>query len=281
MVLLDDPGDTVIGPLRALRDRAPLYDVELMLGSGHVRGHLVDDPALEASVVRAVEKLADPAEFARKTNVPAGTPVLLHAMGDGNHSLATAKTIWESEKKKGASMDSRLRYALVELVNLHDEALAFEPIHRVLFEQKRPLLDALRESFGARCRVIDAKDFAAMRAVVDAQSGAPHKFGVVHAGGAAVVEIDAPTATLPVGTLQTFLDAYMKAGSAKEIDYVHGDEAVTTLGSKHGNIGIYLPAMRKEDLFRAVALEGALPRKTFSMGEAYEKRFYLEGRRLA
>jgi len=72
----------------------------------------------------------------------------------------------------------------------------------------------------------------------------------------------------------------MRAGSAHELDYVHGDEAVTALGSRPGNIGVYLPAMRKQDLFRAVALEGALPRKTFSMGEAYEKRFYLEGRRL-
>ncbi len=280
MVLLDDPGDTVIGPLRSLSDRAPLYDVELMLGSGHVRGHLVDDAALEAGVVRAIEALADPKAFARKTHVPEGTPVLLHAMGDGNHSLATAKTIWETEKKRGAPMDSRLRYALVELVNLHDQALVFEPIHRVLFEQKRPLLDALRETFGTRCRVNKTESFAAMRALVDAEAGTPHKFGVVHAGGTAVVEIDAPTATLPVGTLQAFLDEYMRAGSAKELDYVHGDEAVTTLGGKHGNVGVYLPGMKKGDLFRAVALEGALPRKTFSMGEAYEKRFYLEGRRL-
>ncbi len=281
MVLLDDPGDTVIGPLRALRDRtAPLYDFDLMLGSGHVRGHLVDDAGLEAGVVRAIEALADPAVFARKSAVPEGTPVLLHAMGDGNHSLATAKTIWETAKKNGAPMDSRLRWALVELVNLHDEALAFEPIHRVLFEQRRPLLDALREAFGARVRVTEAPSFAAMRAAVDGQPGPEHAFGVVHAGGHAVVSIAEPTATLPVGTLQAFLDEYMKGGGARELDYVHGDEAVTTLGSKPGNVGIYLPGMKKEDLFRTVVLDGALPRKTFSMGEAHEKRFYLEGRRL-
>lgn len=277
MVLLDDPGDTVLGPLRGLRK--PLYDVELMLGSGHVRGCLVDDPALEAGVVAAIEALASPAEFARKCAVPEGTPVLLHAMGDGNHSLATAKTIWEAAKKNGASMDSRLRYALVELVNLHDEALVFEPIHRVLFEEKRPLLDALGKAFGERCTVTPVASFAAMRERVDAQSG-PHAFGVVQESGCAVVEISSPTATLPVGTLQAFLDEHMKSGGAKELDYVHGDEAVTALGSKHGNVGIYLPGMKKEDLFRTVVLDGALPRKTFSMGEAYEKRFYLEGRRL-
>jgi len=281
MVLLDDPGDTVIGPLRALRDRsAPLYDVELMLGSGHVRGHLVDDPALEAGVVRAIEALASPAEFARKCGVPAGTPVLLHAMGDGNHSLATAKTIWETAKKNGAlhEGDSRLRYALVELVNLHDSSLVFEPIHRVLFEEKRPLLDALKSAFGERMKVTPAANFAAMRERVDA--GAAHGFGVVQQSGCAVVEIAEPTSNLPVGTLQAFLDEHMRSGGARELDYVHGDEAVTTLGSKHGNVGIYLPGMKKEDLFRTVVLDGALPRKTFSMGEAYEKRFYLEGRRL-
>jgi hypothetical protein len=275
MVLLDDPGDTVIGPLRTLRDRKPLYDVELMLGSGHVRGHLVDDPRLEAGIVRAIEALASPTEFARKCNVPEGTPVLLHAMGDGNHSLATAKTIWESAKKNGASMDSRLRYALVELVNLHDESLVFEPIHRVLFEEKVPVEKAFERS-----TVTSVPSFAAMRERVDRQSGPSHAFGLVREGGFSVVEIASPTATLPVGTLQAFLDEHMKKGSAKELDYVHGDEAVTTLGSKHGNVGIYLPGMKKEDLFRTVVLDGALPRKTFSMGEAYEKRFYLEGRRL-
>lgn len=252
-----------------------------MLGSGRVRGHLVEDPGLEAGVVRAIEALASPAEFARKCAVPEGTPVLLHAMGDGNHSLATAKTIWESAKRAGAPMDSRLRYALVELVNLHDEALVFEPIHRVLFEERRPLADALREAFGERCTITLVADLGALRARVEAPSVGSHAFGLVSAGGFAVVEIAAPTATLSVGTLQAFLDAHMKAGGARELDYVHGDEAVTTLGGKHGNVGIYLPGMKKEELFRTVVLDGALPRKTFSMGEAYEKRFYLEGRRLA
>lgn len=274
MVLIDDPDDTVLGPLRH-PGGAPLYDIELMLGSGTLRGHLVDDPALEAGVVRAIEAM--PAGFAARCGAPTMTPPLLYAMGDGNHSLATAKTIWERAKERGAPLDSRLRYALVELVNLHDEALVFEPIHRVVFEQKRSFLDALAEL--PRCTVTSADSFAAMRARVDRQTG-PHAFGVVSERGCFVAEIAEPTATLPVGTLQSFLDEYMKSGGARELDYVHGDEAVTTLGVKPGNVGICLPAMRKQDLFRTVVLDGALPRKTFSMGEAYEKRFYLEGRRL-
>lgn len=272
MVLLDDPDDTVLGPLKTMSG-APLYDVELMLGSGHVKGQRVSDPALEAGVVKAIEALARPAEFARKCHVPSDTPVLLYAMGDGNHSLATAKTIWENAKKNGAPMDSRLRWALVELVNLHDPSLVFEPIHRVLFEVKRDLVEALG------CKAVSVPSFEALRAAIDAQSGAPHKIGLVTEAGFSVLEME-PTTNLPVGTLQGLLDGFMRAGGAREIDYVHGADAVTTLGRKHGNVGLYLPAMKKEDLFRTVVLDGALPRKTFSMGEAYEKRFYLEARRL-
>lgn len=284
MVLLDDPGDTVLGPLKGAGGTS-LYDFDLMLGSGHLRGTRVDDPALEAGVVRALQGLADPEEFARKCRVPVGTPVLLYAMGDGNHSLATAKTIWENTKAQAADpqavLASPLRWALVEVVNLHDSSLVFEAIHRVVFGCKRDLVGAMREAFGERCKVAELPSFEAMRAAVDAQTGVAHLIGFVSDAGFSVVEIAEPTANLPVGTLQTFLDAFMKEGGAHELDYVHGDEAVTSLGRKPGNVGVYLPAMHKDDLFRTVVLEGALPRKTFSMGEAHEKRFYLEARRLA
>jgi hypothetical protein len=285
MVLVDDPADTVIGPLRAARDRGrTLYDFDLMLGSGHVRGQLVEDASLEAGVVRAISELAKPAEFARKCHVPETTPVLLYAMGDGNHSLATAKTIWESTKAAAtdarAVLASKLRWALVEIVNLHDPALVFEPIHRVLFEVKQDLGKALGAAFGARCRIERVASFEAVRSAVDDPRGPSHAIGLVDERGFSVITIAEPTANLPVGTLQTFLDGYMKAGGAREIDYVHGAESVTSLGRKPGNVGLYLPGMAKEDLFRTVVLDGALPRKTFSMGEADEKRFYLEARSL-
>ncbi len=139
MVLIDDPADTVIGPLAAAKDRMPrLYDFELMLGSGRLAGYRIADPAVEAGIARSLSALADPRAFASRYGLPAGTPVLLYAMGDGNHSLATAKTIWETTKEKAADktavMASPLRYAMVELVNLHDPALVFEPIHRVVFD---------------------------------------------------------------------------------------------------------------------------------------------------
>jgi hypothetical protein len=287
MVLIDDPADEVIGPLAADAAKLPkLYDFELMLGSGHLSGYRVSDKALEAGVAKALSRLADPAAFAAKYGLPAGSPVLLYAMGDGNHSLATAKTIWEKTKESAADkstvLRSPLRYALVELVNVHDEALAFEPIHRVLFDiaPKRNVIEEMTAFFGGRVRYEESCCPTMMKAAVDGQEGPAHRIGVITPEGVGVLEVAAAGSNLPVGTLQHFLDVFLKSGGAREIDYVHGTEAVTSLGEKHGNMGFYLTGMRKTDLFKTVLLDGALPRKTFSMGEAWEKRFYLEARKL-
>jgi hypothetical protein len=287
MVLIDDPGDMVLGPLAANKAKLPkIYDFELMLGSGHLRGWQVRDQARERAVVTGLKALADPAEFCRKYGLAEGTPVLLYAMGDGNHSLATAKTIWEKTKEhapdKAKIMESPLRYAMVEIVNLHDDALVFEPIHRVLFDLA-PGMDIyakMDEIYPGRCRHYGVAGLEEMKAIVDGQTGVPHLVGLVSAAGCVVAEIAKPDTNLPVGTLQSCLDAIMKAKGAREIDYVHGTESVAHLGTKPGNLGFYLPGMKKEELFRTVILDGALPRKTFSMGEASEKRFYMEARKL-
>lgn len=287
MVLIDDPGDMVLGPLTANTAKLPkLYDFELMLGSGHLAGYRVRDEARETAVVSGLRTLADPKHFVEKYGLKPGTPVLLYAMGDGNHSLATAKTIWEKTKEHAADrakiLKSSLRYALVEIVNLHDDALVFEPIHRVLFDLAPgvDLYAKMNEFYPGRCRHYPVAGLEEMKAVVDAQSGAPHKVGLVSAAGCVVAEIEKPDTNLPVGTLQNCLDAFLKAQGAREVDYVHGTESLAHLGTKPGNVGFYLPAMKKEELFRTVILDGALPRKTFSMGESYEKRFYMEARKL-
>ncbi|MDD8026358.1 MAG: DUF1015 domain-containing protein [Acidobacteriota bacterium] len=287
MVLIDDPADTVIGPLAAAKARMPrLYDFELMLGSGHLVGHQVSDPAVEAGIVRALKALVDPAAFASKYGLPAGTPVLLYAMGDGNHSLATAKTIWETTKAEAADrqavLSSPLRYAMVELVNLHDRALVFEPIHRVVFDVAagRDLPAEARAFFGGQAEYIPACCSHIMQETVEEQAGRPFKIGLATQDGFGLLEISAPGPNLPVGSLQGFLDSFLKSGGAREIDYVHGAESTIALGSKPGNWGFILPAMRKEDLFKTVILDGVTPRKTFSLGEAWEKRFYMEARRL-
>ncbi len=288
MVLIDDPEDTVIGPLRKNRDRLELlYDFELMMDSGRLAGRRVNEPALERGVVRALEGLADTAHFAGRFGLPRGTPVLLYAMGDGNHSLATAKAIWEKAKESApdpaAVMASPLRHALVELVNLHDDALRFEPIHRVIFDTApgRYPLEEMKDFYRGRYSLEPAGDFRAMKAAVDGAPSGKHRIGVIRTGEFGVIEIESPDSNLAVGTLQSFLDAFLKNRGAAGIDYVHGTDAVVKIGSLAGNRGFYLPAMDKNQLFRTVILDGALPRKTFSMGEAWEKRFYMEARELS
>jgi hypothetical protein len=287
MVLIDDPEDAVIGPLEGAKAGfETLYDFDLMMDSGRLAGYRVPAGPPETGIVAALTRLADPDAFARRYGLSAETPVLLYAMGDGNHSLATAKTIWEKAKKAArdakAVLSSPLRWALVELVNLHDPALVFEPIHRVLFGLA-PGRDFLAEAaafFGGGAKFEASCCPRMMREAVDGQSDRPHKVGVLREAGAGVLAIDAAGSNLPVGTVQAFLDAFLKDGGAREIDYVHGADTVAQLGARPGNLGIHLPAMRKEDLFKTVILDGALPRKTFSMGEAWEKRFYMEARRL-
>ncbi len=287
MVLVDDPQNRVFGPVTHGRDKLTrLYDFDLMLESGHLTGFRIDDPGLETAVISGLTALAEPESFVQKYGLPAGTPVLLFAMGDGNHSLATAKTIWEKTKEnasdKQAVMNSPLRFALVELVNLHDEALVFEPIHRVLFDLA-PGLDIYRDFQGfypGNCRYSAVSSLEEMTASVDSQTAGVHKIGLISASGFGLLEVDQPSSVLPVGTLQGFLDEFLKKGGARGIDYVHGAETVVRIARQGGSAGFYLPAMNKHDLFKTVILDGALPRKTFSMGEAREKRFYMEARRL-
>lgn len=283
LVLIDDVERTVIEPLQAASaSMEKLYDFELMLGSGHLAGYHVG-PALEAGVLSALRALAQPQVFADKYGV-ADRPVLLFAMGDGNHSLATAKAIWEKVKLTVDRADWEAhpaRYALVEIENVHDEALAFEPIHRVLFGLKQDFLPALHAHFGANFHYTPVADAAEMTQRVDGAEAARQVIGLIGGGQAfGLVEIDNPSSNLPVGTMQAFLDAFLKAGGAEKIDYVHGADVTTRLGGQAGNAGIYLPGMHKSDLFKTVILDGALPRKTFSMGEAHEKRFYMEARKI-
>ena len=280
LVLIDDPEKTVIEPVAAQRDHlAPVYDFELMLGSGHLRGYRVTDLAIEKQVVGALEKLADPQKFAQHYGVGADKGVLLFAMGDGNHSLATAKAIWE-KLKPTVGVNHPARYALVEIENVHDEGLEFEPIHRVLFGVKQNVVEAMTAFYGGAIHFQSCKSAAEMVEVVDGQQGVEQAVGVISSAGYQVAWITKPTSNLPVGTLQVFLDGWLKNGGAEKIDYVHGEDVVCELGAQPGKLGFYLPGMPKSDLFKTVILDGALPRKTFSMGEAKEKRFYMEARKI-
>jgi uncharacterized protein (DUF1015 family) len=206
--------------------------------------------------------------------------VLLFAMGDGNHSLATAKAIWE-KKKAQVGMGHPSRYALVEIENVHDEGLEFAPIHRVVFGLKQDIFNAMRVSFQSGISFLSCRDQFEMVAKVRQSTGSSQIIGYVSPEGCGCAEISKPSSNLPVGTLQRFLDDFLMQGGAEKIDYIHGEEVIYTLGQTPGNIAFYLPGMDKSDLFKTVILDGALPRKTFSMGEAHEKRFYMECREIA
>lgn len=281
LVLVDDPQDTVIGPIERKKASLPLaYDFDLMLGSGHLTGHFVNDPALENGVIKAIEALADPEKFHQKYNVGKDKGVLLFAVGDGNHSLATAKSIWE-KLKPTVGMDHPARYALVEIENVHDKGLEFEPIHRVLFNVKEDPFAAMKNFWGSNMQIHPMKSRQEMIDEVNHPGSNEQRVGLITPQGYSVIMIKNSSSNLAVGTLQNFLDPWVKNGAASQIDYVHGDDVVCELGSKPGNIGFYLAGMSKDDLFKTVILDGALPRKTFSMGEAHEKRFYMECRKIS
>ncbi len=291
MVLIDDPEDRVIGQLRekAREDGSglkKLYDFDLMLNSGHVTGWLITDQKIEEGIAQELGRLAEPRFFTSRYQVSAETPVLLYAVGDGNHSLATAKTIWEEQKNllqgQPGLINSALRYAMVEIVNLHDPALVFEPIHRVLFglAQSANLTEEIKTFYQGKVRFTPLESIDLLRERLKNLPANVHGFGLIDAQQWLLVEVFTSASTLPVGTVQKFIDDFLLKKKASGVDYVHGQEAVLKLGRQTGNAGFYLPAMDKNQLFKTVILEGVLPRKTFSMGEAWEKRFYLEARRL-
>jgi hypothetical protein len=281
IVLIDDPNRTVIEPIIAQKKAlTKLYDFDLMQNSGHIKGYEVNQPAVEQQAIQALEKLADPNLFQGKYALETPKPVLLFAMGDGNHSLATAKSVWE-KMKPTVGMDHPARYALVEIENVHDAGLEFEPIHRVLFGVKKDIKQDLMHYFEGRISFESCNDEKVLLQKIALSNSDTHVMGMVSSQGCELVSIQRPSANLAVGSLQPFLDKWLKEGGADQIDYVHGDGVVFKLGREKGQVGFILPAMSKQDLFKTVILDGALPRKTFSMGEAQEKRFYMECRNIS
>jgi hypothetical protein len=280
LVLYDDPDFSVLAPILEQKDVLPLaYDFDLMEGSGHVTGHFVKDPETLDAVIDHLAGLLDPMNYqARYGKVDQSHP-LLFAVGDGNHSLATAKSIWE-ELKPTAGMDHPARYALVELVNLHDPSLKFEPIHRVMFNVGDGFAYLVTKYFEPNYEIQTVRDFNTMKELVLTTSAGKQRFGMITNGEYRVIELTAPKSNLSVGSIQEFLDGYIKKNSDAEIDYVHGDDVLDKLSQQPGNVGFFVPPIKKDNFFKSVILDGSLPRKTFSIGHAKDKRFYLEARRI-
>ena len=266
MLLIDDPEGTVIEPLTAGSGKMErLYDFDLQQGGGHLKGWKLTGERVGGGA-DALEGLCSDVEMEKKYGM-SGVAPLLFAVGDGNHSLATAKQCYEDLKKvtpesEWASLPAR--YALVEVVNNHDDALKFEPIHRVLFGVEPE-------------KVLEA--FKAFYPGAHEGEGEGHTIAYTYEGHTGYITVPDPKVQLAVGTLQAFIDEYLKTNSG-EVDYIHGDEVTDELGGKPGNIGFKLPAMGKEQLFKTVMADGVLPRKTFSMGHAQDKRYYVEARKI-
>ena len=267
MMLIDDRQKTVIEPLAVVKDTlAPAYDHDLMQNSGHLKGYFLT-PALMEQVDAALAALITPEAMAERYGREGLAP-LLFAVGDGNHSLAAAKTCFEEIRTQigdEAAMSHPARYALCEVVNLYDESLRFEPIYRVVFGVDPDHLLAAFEAYIAELRG------EAFPQTVEWVSGS-------HSG---TLHIPAPAVALPVGTVQDFLDEYMKTAPAgASVDYIHGEDTAKSLADRPDAIAFLFDGMAKEELFSTVISDGALPRKTFSMGHAEDKRFYTEARRI-
>lgn len=265
MMLIDDADCDIIESNSEIKDTfEKVYDFDMMQSSGHIAGYKMSDAAADA-LDKKLAALDDIDAFNKKYGVDKTSP-LIFAMGDGNHSLATAKAYYENLKKElgDAAKNMPARYALCELVNLHDKSLEFEAIHRVVF--------------GA-----DGEDFLAeMGKEFDIsfdETANGQKFVFVLGGEKKIVTVTNPREYLTVATVQKFMDSYI-AKKGGEVDYIHGEDVVIRLCEDKKNFGIILDAMDKSDLYKSVILDGALPRKTFSMGEACDKRFYTEARKI-
>ena len=258
MLLMDDASGTVLDGLEAKKESLPtVYDFDLMQDGGHITGRLVqgaDARALDAAIAGYETETA--ARFAETGRAP-----LLYAVGDGNHSLATAKTCWEERKAALPSLagaEHPARYAMVELQNIRDDAQRFEPIHRLLTD-------------------VPVKKLLERAAVICAAGGMPVDWQAGERQG--TLFLDRARGTLPVAVLQPFLDAFLRNGTGR-IDYIHEEETARGLAGQKGAAAFLLPGISKEDFFRGIVMDGVLPRKTFSMGHAQEKRYYLECRKL-
>ncbi|MBQ8401459.1 MAG: DUF1015 domain-containing protein [Clostridia bacterium] len=253
VLISDKPEDGIFASLDSAKGNLPvLYDFDLMLGGGHICGYGVQGDALAA----LMEKLA-----AYEAKNAGG---VVYAMGDGNHSLASAKAHYEAVRAEigaEAAKDHPARYALCEITALEDESLVFEPIYRIIMD----------------CDTADV--MAELEKVTEPGEGG-QQVTVCIGGREEVRHFTTPAHALVVGTLQNFVDGYVQSHAGAVCDYIHGEEDLRGLAKEDRRVGFLFDSLAKADLFGYVDKYGTTPRKTFSMGEARSKRYYLEARKI-
>ncbi len=277
MLLIDDPGHRIIEPLfERTGEFEQIYDTDLMQGGGHIAGWLIPEGDETERLMKLVEGLSDPEYFKEHYDLKEDYPLLQLAVGDGNHSMATARAAWEQIRKDLTEEERErhpARYCLCELVNIHDESLFVEPIHRVLFGvDPEKFFESAKAFYEGRGCEAEIKEEGGRPEAAKEE----HSFVICGAEGDRYLKVKRPAWGIAVATIQAFLDEYLEKHPESRIDYIHGEEVVRRLGAEEGNLGFLLPDIEKKDLFRGVILDGVLPRKTFSMGEAQEKRYYME-----
>jgi len=283
LLLIDDETNKLLQGLGSrARKAAPVYQGELMLDSGSISGWFLDSQDDFAFLANGLEELANRAltRYEAPNAQPASvTQPFLFAVGDGNHSLASAKGIWDEYKKQNGVNDHPCRYALVEIENIYDPAIKFEPIHRVVFGLGfEEALNALSALPGFSSRMIESSE-ELVRLTREPVKG--NRFGLISQNRYALVETSA--GGISTACLQPLLDNAVAASSGVlSIDYIHGEDELFRLAhnSEKPAAGMLLPPVQKAGFFETIARNGPLPRKSFSMGEACEKRFYIECRRL-
>lgn len=249
LLLFDDPDKTIIEPLYNNRDKLPcVYDFDLNQKGGHIRGYLIKDTQ---SVINAFNNLY------KKNN-----DGLMFIVGDGNHSLATAKAHWENIKQTLSDEEKKnhpARFALVEANNVFDDGIIFEPIHRILFNTGRDFVDGLiAVSNGTNATYIYSKEMG--KKVLKTPKNAAETYQIV----------------------QKYIDEYLKNHPEAKVDFIHDESSLIDIADKNPNsVAIVMPTLGKSDIFEFVARDMVLPRKSFSMGHASEKRYYLEAKKIA
>jgi uncharacterized protein (DUF1015 family) len=246
LVLIDDPNETVIEPLcdQTIHLRC-VYDFDLMLNGGHIEGYAIEDPETIERLMKTLSNLTT-------------EDGLLYAVGDGNHSLATAKQCWNNIKQNLTEKEIEThpaRFALVELNNLHDPELLFEPIHRIVGN-------------------VDVNDLLSFL------KGDGKSIEIINNGIKSTIQLKNISGELTLGVLQQLLDEYRENHPEMQMDYIHGEKSLEKLSKSASSIGFLLKSIQKNNLFNVISSDGCLPRKTFSMGEANEKRYYLEARKI-
>jgi len=274
MLLVNDPNHSLVEGLgERVKKNKPLYEGELMMNSGSVKGWAVSSEYDIEYLRSTLQKLAE-------ANTEKDGSTFLFAVGDGNHSLATAKATWEDYKKNHPDIKNcNMKYALIEIVNIYDTGLTFEPIHRVLFDiDSEGLMNFIGDKLGGKKEQLSS--FDDLKKKID---NSKSDFGFIFEknGKTEFVFMKTEIKELPISQLQPAIDQFLLNCNKKgSIDFIHGADELLRLGSQKGITAIYLPPIDKDSFFATINGKGPLPRKSFSMGEADEKRFYLECRQI-